>query len=281
MKRKKKDKENNFHLIEQNKNVNILVDISTLRLEIRTLIQNIKQSRDWMMPLGLTISFLISTVTSDFKQIFGFPPETIHAVFIILTCISGIYTIYNLIKCFIVLSKTKEDRVVNSFKDKSQLPVEYRVLCIIKSNHIDNNETLLFYKDVIWGCFFLPNVKTKTSIEVGEIINRISRLLNVDTKNMTAEFYDAEYDIASEKYSPFHKCNTLYFTKFCHIKIGDTPNFMKDKIFNVNNIEFKWFTTTEVLSDPEERRLNSDIIRHLEDNNEKFFVESSNSVLFT
>jgi hypothetical protein len=278
MKFKKNSKKSDFHFDEQNER--ILLDISTLRLGFHKLANNIKQSRDWMTMLGLTVSLGATLFASDFKSVFGLSSENVQAIFIISTFISGVLTVSFLIRCFILYPHTKEDSIIDFFRENSKIPVEYRVLFIIKSNQIKDIDTLLFFKDEIWNCFFLPNLKTEAIIKTEEIINKVSVMLNIEKANIMVDLYDIAYDKTSEKYSAFHKCTALYYSKFCYIKIRNPPLVMKNQEFIIQNRKFKWMTTAEILNDPQEKLLNSDIIRHLEDFNEEFFIQPANSVQF-
>jgi len=276
---KSQNEKNDLQFNEQNEK--FLLDISTLRLGINDLSQNIKQSRDWLATLGLTISFIITIVTSDFKPIFGFTPEAVQMFFIVLTCIFGLLTLYALGKYFLLFSKTKDDSVIEYFRKNSKMPIEYRILCIIKNTRKNSSEkALLFFKDPMWDCFFLPHFKSTKTVDITSICEQLGAMLGVSAKDITAKLYDRTHDTTSEKMSKSKKCTTLYHSKFCYIQIGNPKNVMKNAEFVINKNNFKWQTVSEAYCDAKQMECNSDILRHLDDYSNDFIIQPADSMNF-
>ena len=54
-----------------------------------------KKFYSWTTPLGIFLSCLIATITSRFEETWGLSPDTWKAIFIIITCCSGIWFLYS------------------------------------------------------------------------------------------------------------------------------------------------------------------------------------------
>jgi len=258
-----------------------LLDTNSIKLGISNLSSSIKQSRDWIPYLSLTISLIIALTVSDFKPINGFTAEMIQGVFIALTGVFVVLTGISLVNCARLLTKTDEKYVIEYFKKQSKMPIEYRILCIIKSNQIvDSHNRLLFYNDEIWDCFFLPHFRTGKNISVDDLTDQISSTFCIEKEKISVELYDNEFNKTSEKPSSYHRRVTLYHSKFCYVKISDAPAGMNAKTFTINSRKFEWQTLTEAMNDTKQKNMNSDILRHLEDFANIFINKSHNSVTF-
>jgi hypothetical protein len=275
----KKNKYNDFTRDETKEE--ILVNVDTLRLLMNEFTNNLKQSRDWIATFSIALSMIVTFFVSDFKKFFIFTSEQVSAFFMILTLLLVVFTVYQIIKCMIVSSKAKVDYIVQQFRDKSFMPIEYRVLFIIKTNYFENANYLLFFNDETWDCFFLPNAKTKPNIITADLAEKISHFLGVEASSVSLNLFDSEFDMVSKKNSQFHKCMTLYYTKFCYVSITKPPARFFNKNFTYYGREFKWMTIPEVLNDPKEKEKNSDIIRHLEDFEIDLIIKPKDSVNFS
>ena len=79
----------------------IIINIDKLKLILKDHQDALRQKRDWINPLALFISLLITNLTSSFHDTWNISADTWQAIFIIL-CIGAlcwlIYAVYNAIK---------------------------------------------------------------------------------------------------------------------------------------------------------------------------------------
>lgn len=77
-----------------------------------------KQIYLWATPLGIFISCLIATITSNFKEKWGLSPDTWMAIFILITVFSGIWFLYNGIKALINRKDISIEKLIEDIKNK-------------------------------------------------------------------------------------------------------------------------------------------------------------------
>src|SRR5688500_6648625 len=67
----------------------ILTTSDKLRLVLMETKQSLTTKRDWLTPFGLTISFVGTLCTAEFKQTLGLNADFWHALFVLLLIMSS------------------------------------------------------------------------------------------------------------------------------------------------------------------------------------------------
>lgn len=76
-----------------------------------------KKLYSWATPLGIFISCLITTITSEFKKTWGLSPDTWKAIFILITFVSLIWFLYSLIVACMNIKVTGIEHLIEEIKD--------------------------------------------------------------------------------------------------------------------------------------------------------------------
>lgn len=75
------------------------------------------QFYSWTTPLGIFLSCLFATITSNFEDTWGIPASTWHAIFIISTVITVIWLIYAIINAIRNIKERKIDDLIEKIKN--------------------------------------------------------------------------------------------------------------------------------------------------------------------
>lgn len=76
----------------------VSISESKIRICLMNYLQNLKERGEWITPLGLSITILITLLTTDFQDRFSIPKDTWQAIFVICGVISFVWLIRSLIK---------------------------------------------------------------------------------------------------------------------------------------------------------------------------------------
>lgn len=74
--------------------------------------------RDWWTPFGLTMAFVTTFCTADFKEFLGLSKDTWQALFIILTFSSFVWLIFSIVKLIKYWGKGDLKTIINQIKLK-------------------------------------------------------------------------------------------------------------------------------------------------------------------
>jgi hypothetical protein len=114
---------------ELSKNLTILKNVKqeiiiTTSDKIRLVLINTKEmltaQRDWWTPFGLLISFIATLCTADFKEAFGVTKEFWHALFVLLTILSGLWLAKTLFKLIKYYGQDDLNKIIEQIKLKEQ-----------------------------------------------------------------------------------------------------------------------------------------------------------------
>lgn len=72
------------------------------------------QVYSWTTPLGIFVSSLLATITSDFGDTWGIPASTWEAIFIICTVVTGIWSLFS----GICALRNRKGRKINDLIEK-------------------------------------------------------------------------------------------------------------------------------------------------------------------
>ncbi len=96
-----------------------LIEITEDKLEniLTKFLKDYKKTIEWMTPLGLFLSFLITSFTADFKDFIGIPKETWSSILFILMILSFFWTIYTVFFAIYNYKKTSMEFLLNKIKN--------------------------------------------------------------------------------------------------------------------------------------------------------------------
>lgn len=77
-----------------------------------------KKFYSWTTPLGIFISCLIATITSNFKEKWGLSPDTWMAIFVLITVCSGIWFVCVGWSAFMNRKNVSVEKLIEQIKNK-------------------------------------------------------------------------------------------------------------------------------------------------------------------
>ncbi|WP_029275284.1 hypothetical protein [Pedobacter borealis] len=78
----------------------ILTTVDKIKLVLMETEKYRAASKDWITPVGLSISFITTLLTSEFKDSLGLTKEIWHALFMLMTLGSLVWLVFKLIACY-------------------------------------------------------------------------------------------------------------------------------------------------------------------------------------
>ncbi|WP_175633913.1 hypothetical protein [Pedobacter ghigonis] len=78
----------------------ILTTVDKIKLVLMETEKYRAASKDWITPFGLSISFITTLLTSEFKDSLGATKEIWHALFMLMTLGSLVWLVFKLIACY-------------------------------------------------------------------------------------------------------------------------------------------------------------------------------------
>ena len=117
------DEIHNNSTIYTNVNQDIIITTEDkIKLVLIKTKETLKSQRDWLSPLGLTLSFITTLCTSEFKDSFGLNKEFWKAIFVILTFATTIWFFIAIYKLYKHWGCDDLDKIIKQIKlieDKS------------------------------------------------------------------------------------------------------------------------------------------------------------------
>lgn len=96
-----------------------LIEITEDKLEniLIKFLADYRTSNAWLTPLGLFLSFLITILTAEFKDLLKIPKETWLAIFYLLMALSFAWTIFSCCVALYKYKKTKISHLITKIKN--------------------------------------------------------------------------------------------------------------------------------------------------------------------
>lgn len=120
----------------------------------------------------------------------------------------------------------------------------------------DKSGNYLQYYEKKWDSFLFLNCKIEDEDDTTKVENEVFNKLKVNTINIKYVFSKIH-----TKFSVKDKCDKEYHHYFYRVMV-DLDKF-KDREFNINGVDFKWFSNDELLNDKRIMEVNSDIVEYL------------------
>jgi hypothetical protein len=169
----------------------VIIKYDTLRFILYTFLQKAVKTNDWIAPLGMLASLLLTVIVSDFKDRLGLSAvhwETIVYTAIVASILWLIYALRQSIKA------PRFESILQEIVANSQERDERRALFFLKTFGKDNMHRVLVYHDVIWGCYLLPHMKLNEQkgieLEENSLKGFIASSLGVDSNDVSLKYFD-------------------------------------------------------------------------------------------
>jgi hypothetical protein len=128
------DRKKNFSekekILLKNEPKSITIGTADLKLILYKYFQKVIKSRDWIAPLGLTLSLITTLLVSNFKPEFGINPDQWYILFSFAFIICIGWLIFNL---YLSINTASFESLVQNIIFLSSVIEEYRVLFFIKT----------------------------------------------------------------------------------------------------------------------------------------------------
>lgn len=119
----------------------------------------------------------------------------------------------------------------------------------------------LQYFDKRWNCYLFPNCKLPNGEDSNIVKNKVALDLNIKEENIKISLVGCK---KHKKFSESDKIVKEYVHYFYKVKIkSKLPN----NTFKLNEIEYKWFSYSELMSNERIKKVNSDIIQFVKEYN--------------
>jgi hypothetical protein len=258
-----------------------LISIRSDRLELilSSFVQKSQHRLDWVAPLGVFLSFLLTYFTSDFHDKFGLSGpqiQTLIGVAIALSLAWLVVTLFRLRKVGTI--QTLFDMIIQN----ARMARERRALFVIKAQTRENVTKFLVYYDRIWGAYFLPHAALPfagaASEFVGRLSSNIANFLAVPTAAIRLQHIDGA-DLHSIKASEYHRQDTTYDFSFFHVTISDDHSaHLLDRTTTISSIMLTWMSPEEMEAHGVTGRKNYDVTRHMRENYDLFYFQLPSSI---
>ena len=117
----------------------------------------------------------------------------------------------------------------------------------------------LQYFDQRWNCYLFLNCKLPNGEDSEIVKEKISEAFNISTGKINVVLKGEK---RHRKFSESAMKEKEYTHLFYEAKIGMV---IEDKSFNINGIQYKWFSYSELLQDERIKKVNYDIIEYVKE----------------
>jgi hypothetical protein len=100
----------------------IVINEDRARLILNDLADSLARNRNWGTPLGLSVGFVMSLVTADFKPIAGLSADTVTGIVLVLAVLTIAWTLLAGARALFTTSRKKlVDTTIERMEDPSRL----------------------------------------------------------------------------------------------------------------------------------------------------------------
>ena len=243
----------------------------TLRLTLFQFVDKATKARDWVAPLGVLATIVVTVVVSDFQDRFGISASAWRAVVVMTAVVTTVWLAVALVNWF--RAPTVEDLLAQLI-DRSSARVERRLIFVFRLRGKDGLTRVLVYRDIVWECFLFPHMKL-TDDEVAQWNAHRAEQYVGDLFGLAASAINLAHvedgDLHSQKYSEFTKAETTYLFRFALVSIDPAAiGRMSKRSFAIGGQQYRWMTLDEIEHDQNSARRNLDVLRHLRDYHQLF-----------
>lgn len=231
----------------------LLIDQLKLELLLERRRDYIHQNGGGLDVLFAGISFVLSTVCADFRDVLVFSGNSMKTVSMILGVAFSIRGIYMVVKS----SRNKYTHLDLGREITEMNEIQHRFsLVAIKDTFKEHSNRFLLYYDERWDCKFFFSYKTVDNDEEN-IKNRLSHELKIDTSLISTEF---KTEKIQKKFSVSHDENRVYDHRVYYAEIAEFKDNITQDEFEIEGKKFFWLTIQEMERDERIRQVNSDVV---------------------
>jgi hypothetical protein len=256
-------------MIQKDQFINI--QISTLKLMLLTLLKKLESRKDWVAPLGILISLLLSLAASEFKNFAGLSGENWQGIVITLSAFSFIWLAYSLYQAY---NSITIDDFIDQLNDSSSEIEDCRVLFFIKNKDVNGIWHLLVMHCPVYKCDMLPYTRKGDGVPDSVDLKFIlSQKLKTPENNVLLEHMNG-LSIRTIKQNLYLGGRDHFLFEFNLVKfVREEEVSLLHKSFELDGIEYNWRTIDELISDDESMKKNGDVVLHIRDNFAYFFSD--------
>lgn len=236
-----------------------LIDKLKLKLLLETRRNYIKNPIEGIDILIAAITYIISLLCSDFKDILGIKSDVIQTIAWIFAVALFIYGIYRLINS--LQHKYDHNQLFHEIENLNEVLHSFSIIAIKDTFNNFSNRYLLYY-DKAWKCWFFFSFKTSESENESFIKQRLSNILKIEKSSISLKYIS---DRIQPKYSERDNIHKVYNHSLYEGTLSNFPELIKQDSFTIDNIDYKWFTIEELESDETVMNKNSDVVNFVKE----------------
>lgn len=122
-----------------------------------------------------------------------------------------------------------------------------------------NNEYLQYF-DRRWDSLLFPNCKLGEQFNNDTIVDYVSEILKIDINYIKCSKVHIKFSESAKKMKEYD-----YF--IFSIKIIKMPDVMNQETFNINGLNYVWYSYNELVNDERMQKVNSDIVGFIKELN--------------
>jgi hypothetical protein len=248
----------------------VQITYDSLYLLLYLFTEKASKSGEWVAPLGIFVSLLLTFLVSDFKNRFGLEAGNWRLLVILAMVICVLWLTRGLVRQHGV---PKLVVLMQDIVDKSIKRDENRELFVVKALSDDNLMRFLVYRDPVWDTFFFLHVPYNPELifdasHVGHLSACVASYLGVNFDKVTVTHLE-ELDLFSSKVSERTKLETFYTFRFWVVSLkceATTLRNLRQHEFELGGTQYCWKTLPEMQAHPNTANKNADVIEHLFNN---------------
>ncbi|MBC8749307.1 hypothetical protein [Paraburkholderia podalyriae] len=245
----------------------LLFNSKTLKAVIAGRIRDVEsRSGGWQGPLSIFVTLLATYLVSDFKDKFGVSAAQWAALAIFSMILTGLWTLRGLWR---LTFRPSVNGFLYELYEESLTKQSRRIVFIFKAKDGDGVAKVLAYRDPVWNCYLLPNVRRS---EVPDDDSKLADILHGRFGGggsgcfVVTNIEDCE--LVSNKVSRRSGRYTTYSFDFFSVVVCDKlKGRFSAKSFQVGeSILYEWLSLDELSADQATVQGNGDILNFLCEN---------------
>jgi hypothetical protein len=259
----------------------ITISRDRLNLIIETFFHARRAASGWESALGIAISLWVILPITTFVDRAGLKADEWRLLVILAAMAATGWCIISFIRSW---QAPMPDDLLDEILNRSDVIDDHRALYLLKAIDRENCYRILAYWDIVWQCYLLPHADIRT-IDIRDpatlesLSTYASRQLGAAPDSVELRHL-ADGSFQTRKFSEFYKREKSYTFDIMHVRLhGDIPNHLLKEEFIVGGRKFRWATLATLEAHVDTGRKNGDVIRHLENNFTRLFMQYPDTVV--
>lgn len=221
---------------------------------------------NWLAALGILLTLLYNYLTTTFDAKLGLQGQHWEAI-------TGIGILFSLAWFVTAIWRLRSAQPFDDFfyelYEVSLTKKNRRIVFLFKGRDNNNVLKVLAYRDPVWGCYLLPNIRRHNSGQLDlDLATQLCDLFGGQRATYKA-INLSDFERISYKTSLRHNQHTMYVFDFFLVEVGakGREEFSKPKFKSSElGYEYVWLSIEELENDEATRLKNGDVIDHLKEN---------------